>query len=71
MPTKKPRKLSKFGQYLKKQAITAALAAEELDVTTSYINALAAGTMTPGLKLAIEIQKWSRSAVLAASWIKA
>jgi len=67
---KTTRKLSKFGQYLKKQKITAALAAEELGVTQSYINALASGAMTPGLKLAIEIQKWSRSAVLAASWIK-
>lgn len=64
------KKLTVFGRYLKKQNLSAADAAEQLDVTRSYINALATGAQTPGLKLALEILHWSDGAVPAESWIK-
>jgi len=64
------RKLTVFGRYLKKQNMSAADAAEQLQVTRSYVQALASGTMTPGLKLAIEILHWSDGAVPAESWVK-
>ena len=64
------KKLTTFGRYLKKQSMTAADAAEQLDITRSYVNALVTGSMTPGLKLAIEIQRWSRGVVAADSWVK-
>jgi len=64
------KKLTAFGKYLKKKKISAAEAASELGVTRSYISALISGAMTPGLKLAIEIQNWSKTAVAADSWVK-
>jgi predicted XRE-type DNA-binding protein len=64
------KKLTVFGRYLKKQNMSAADAAEQLDVTRSYVQALMTGTMTPGLKLAIEILHWSNGAVPAESWVK-
>lgn len=59
-----------FGRYLKKQKISTTDAASELDVTKSYVNALAGGYMTPGLKLALEIVRWSKGAVAVDSWVK-
>jgi DNA-binding XRE family transcriptional regulator len=64
------KKLTTFGRYLKKQSMTAADAAEQLDITRSYVNALATGSMSPGLKLALEILHWSDGAVPAESWVK-
>ena len=74
--TKSPKKskLSKFGLYLKKlskKEISTWAVAADLEITPSYVNALALGTMTPGLKLAVKIQKWSKGAVPATSWVKA
>lgn len=65
------KKLTPFGQYLRAQKISAADAASALGVTKSYISALMLGSMTPGLKLAIEILRWSKGAVAAESWVKA
>lgn len=64
------KKLTAFGRYLKKQKISTIGAAVALGVTKSYISALVTGSMTPGLKLAIEIQRWSRGIVAADSWVK-
>ena len=64
------KKLTPFGQYLKKQKISAADAASALGVTKSYVSALMIGSMSPGLKLAIEILHWSKGAVSAESWVK-
>ena len=63
-------KLTPFGRYLKKKKISAVDAAAALGVTRSYVQALMTGAMTPGLKLAIEILRWSKGAVVAESWIK-
>lgn len=68
MPKKKS--LTAFGKYLKRERISAADAAKELNITRSYVNALMTGAMTPGLKLAIEILRWSNGAVEAESWVK-
>lgn len=65
------KKLTAFGRYLKNQKISAVDAASELGVTRSYVSALAAGAMSPGLKLAIEILHWSKGEVSAESWVKA
>lgn len=64
------KKLSVFGKYLATNELTVDEVAEKLGVTKSYVHALASGTMTPGLKLAVEIQKWSRGAVMPESWLK-
>ncbi len=64
------KRLTPFGRYLRKQKISAADAADQLGVTKSYVSALMIGSMTPGLKLAIEILNWSKGAVAAESWIK-
>jgi predicted XRE-type DNA-binding protein len=65
------KKSTFFGHHLKKQKISAADAAEALGVTKSYVNLLISGKMTPGLRLAIEIQRWSNGAVPADGWVKA
>lgn len=65
-----PKKLTAFGKYLKKQKISAADAATQLDVTRSYVSALAVGSMTPGLHLAVDIMRWSKGAVTAESWLQ-
>jgi transcriptional regulator with XRE-family HTH domain len=65
------KKLTLFGKYLRDKNISAADAAFELGVTRSYVSALVSGAMTPGLKLAVEILRWSRGAVSAESWVKA
>jgi transcriptional regulator with XRE-family HTH domain len=64
------KKSTPFGRYLKKQKISALDAAEALGVTKSYVNLLISGAMTPGLKLAIEIQHWTKGTVPADSWVK-
>lgn len=69
MPTKPTKKLTPFGKYLKKH-IGPGEAAEQLGVTRSYINALASGSQSPGLKLAIRIFDWSNGVVAVQSWVK-
>ena len=64
------KKLSVFGKYLKTNKLSVDVVAEKLGVTKSYVHALASGTMTPGLKLAVEIQKWSGESVSPASWLR-
>ena len=64
------KKLTAFGRYLRDKKISTADAASELGITKSYVSALASGAMTPGLKLAIEIMRWSREDVAVESWTK-
>jgi hypothetical protein len=68
---KKKSALTPFGKYLKRERISAADAARELGVTRSYVSALVSGAMTPGLKLAVEIWRWSKESVPVESWVKA
>lgn len=68
--TKTVKKLTPFGKYLKKHHIGPGEAAKELDVSRSYINALASGAQSPGLKLAIFIFDWSKGVVTVQSWVK-
>jgi len=55
----KPIELSAFGNFLRKNTITRDQAAKDLGVTAAYISMLAHGKATPGLKLAMDISRWS------------
>lgn len=62
--------LTPFGCWLAKQKIVYADAAKALGTTRSYIHALATGRATPALRLAGEIEIWTKKAVPMQSWIK-
>lgn len=55
----KSAELSAFGKFLSTNKITRDQAAKDLDVTPAYISMLAHGKATPGLKLAMDIYRWS------------
>ena len=55
--------LSLFGKYLKKHKVNRGTIAKGLGKTPSYISMLAHGKATPGFKLALEIEKWTRENV--------
>lgn len=63
-------KLTTFGRYLKRKNISIASAAEQLDVTRSYVQMLATGAATPGLHTAAQIKKWSKGAVTFENWLR-
>ena len=64
------KKLTAFGRHVKSNDFAPSAVAATLGVTKSYVQALMTGAMTPGLKLAIEIQRWSKGTVAADSWVK-
>lgn len=59
-----------FGRYLAVKEISYADAAADLEVHPRYANMLASGAVTPGLKLALKIAKWSKRLVPVDSWRK-
>ena len=69
MATEVP-KLTNFGAYLKKQNIAAETAAKQLGVTKSYVHMLMRGDVTPALKLAGSIEKWTKGKVKMQMWLE-
>jgi len=65
-----PSGLTEFGKYLKKNEIPASAVAHDLATTRAYIHMLATGAATPALRLAGEIEKWSKGEVKMQSWLK-
>jgi hypothetical protein len=68
--TEKKKRPNKFRDYLDSKEISTEDAAKQLDITASYVNGLSSGAQTPGLKLAVKIQLWSKDAVPVTSWTK-
>jgi hypothetical protein len=59
-------KLCPFGEFLQKYDVPRDVIAAKFDVTPAYISMLAHGKATPGLRLALDILKWTREAKLPA-----
>lgn len=68
-PKSPKREKTVFAKYLEKKGLDTAGAAEALDLTRSYVHMLKSGAATPGLKLAVKIEQWSRRNVPCKSWV--
>lgn len=66
-PTEK-EPVTAFGKWLKKKDIHPQSFAHEMNLSLSYVNALRAGTSTPGAKLRLKIQDRSAGAVRFDQW---
>lgn len=62
--------ITEFGRYLKTTGTAPRDAAKALSTTRAYIYMLSIGTATPALKLAGEIEKWSKGKVRMQTWLK-
>jgi hypothetical protein len=62
-------KRTPFGKYLKFNNIPMDSAAKALGVTRQYAQALATGYMTPGMRLAWDIERWTKGRVAMQSWM--
>jgi hypothetical protein len=59
-----------FGRWLTEKEISYVDAGEKMGIHPRYGVMLACGSVTPGLKLALRIAKWSEGAVPVDSWRK-
>lgn len=62
--------MTDFGKHLKKLGISPADAALALGTTKAYIYMLSQGKVTPALRLAGRIEKWSKGKVKMQSWLR-
>jgi hypothetical protein len=59
-----------FGKYIESnEKLSPKEVAKQLALTRAYVHMLIAGTVTPALKLAWRIEKWSKGAVKMQSWV--
>lgn len=64
-----PWRMSTLSDYLTAHRISQRAFAKEVDVDPSMISRLAGGTARPSLELAVSIERRTRGAVRAVSWI--
>jgi len=57
-----------FGRYITSKKLTPKEVSDQLKLTRAYVHMLISGTVTPALKLAWRIEKWSDGKVKMQSW---
>lgn len=58
-----------FGKFIEQKKLSPKTVSDQLKLTRAYVHMLIAGTVTPALRLAWRIEKWSGSKVKMQSWV--
>jgi hypothetical protein len=58
-----------FGKYIERKKLSPKEVSNQLSLTRAYVHMLIAGSVTPALRLAWRIEKWSIGKVKMQSWV--